>query len=488
MADKDVNIHVKTPGAKQSKQNLDQLGKSAKKVGDKTKQGARTGADGMNKLSAETGKTTGRFAKLKSSMISWAAGLVGVAAAIRAVTTLIRIQKDALIEHARIAAEQQKKMLALQAMGTFFEEHPEARKEAAAYAEFGRRPFPEVAEAWYGLESKGAGLTKEQKRGIMRESLELGRLEPESDLKSIVEVFSLYAKETGQKDINLVQNILKATLSKAGASLSELAQQFTKFLPVGVGGGLTGAETAGIWAYATTRTGAPEQATVGMRNIFAALQGRGTPESKELLEQLGVTSDMGFFEQLGRLASQKKAGRFGVPEAELIAGRENFSLLLSMLTDPKAMMETIGDVTGKARPDIDITKAKLDEIMGTDEVARLEEDRRLFNIKIENLKATDVESLRKTNAIRAWEVFQREAGMSEVDIALMRKMMELGAYVGVGSETMLEDLRKQQLKFNMEPAAETFGRQQQPVVIYDNSIKYYPRTGDPESGPRFSQE
>lgn len=477
---KDVNIHVKTPGARDGKRQLDDVAKSAAGVGDKTRQagaqaasGSEKGAKGIDGLSQSASSARGVFAKFFSSITSWAAGLVGITAIIGAVTKAIRINKQTLEEHAEIAERQQKKLLALQGMGTFFEEHPEARKEVAAFAEFGRRPFEEVAQAWYALESKGAGLTKKQKRGIMTEALELGRLEPESSLESIIEVFSLYAKETRQKDINLVQNILRSTLSQAGANLSELAQQFTKFLPVGVGGGLTGAETAGIWAYATTRTGAPEQATTGLRNIFASLRGKGTPESMELLGQLGITPDMGFFQQLAGLAMQKRAGRFGVPEAEIIAGKENFSLLLSMLTDPQAMMETIRSVTSKARPGIDITRAKLDEIMGIDEVARIEEEVRRKNIQIENIKATDINALKWKLRKREAEITAREAGDSELSIAYDQAMAGLVSGMGLPAPP---------------PEAEAAALRQNITIVNDYGQKFYPRVGDDLQGPRYSQE
>ncbi len=427
---KNVNIHVKTPGAKQAEQDLNRTGKAAKGVGDSASRAGKKGAEGVHEFGNSAGRTQGRFAKLKSSIASWVLGLVGVAAAIRLVTTAIRIQKEAIEEHARIAAEQQKKLLALQAMGTFFEEHPEARKEVAAYAEFGRRPVPEVTEAWYALESKGAGLTEGQKKGIMRESLEFGRMEPEADLESIVGMFSLYAKETRQEDINLIQNVLRATLSKAGAELSEVGRYLPQFQSLGIAAGLTGAESAGLWAYATTRTGQPEKATVGLRNIFMALQGKGTPESQKLLQQLNVAPEMGFYEQMGILSAQQEAGKFGLPEAETIAMKENAALLLSMLTDTDAMMQTVREVSDAARGDIDIVKDKLDLIMGQDEVARLEEDIRRLNITIENIKGRDVEALRWQRRKALAEKVLRERGLPEVVIDFNAWVQDMSSAIG----------------------------------------------------------
>ena len=345
-------------------------------------------------------------------------------------------------EHGRIAAEQQKKMLALQAMGEFYEEHPQARKEVAAYAEFGRRPFEEVAEAWYALESKGAGLTEIQKKGIMKEALELGRMEPEADLKSIVEMFSLYAKETRQKDINLIQNVLRATMTKAGAELSEVGKLLPRFLPAGLAGGLTGPEAAGLWAYATTRTKDPAEATTGLRNVFLALQGKGIPEAQEMLKGLGISTEQDFFSQLIQLATQKQAGRFGLPEAELLAGKESASMLLSMLTEPEAMMDTIQYVTERARADIDIVRTRLDRIMGTDEVASLEERGRQLDVQIENIKGSDIRALKWNVYLKEYEMYLREAGYPEAAIGGLLGLERLaGATVPWGVEKRFQSIR-----------------------------------------------
>jgi len=415
---KDINIHIKTRGAEQTRQQLQGVGKSAEKVGDSANQGGRTGAEGIDKMSDAAAKGPSRFARLSSSIKSWVFGLVGISAVIAGITRAIQAQKQAMEEHARIAAEQQKKLLALMGMGTFFEEHPQARKRIAQMAEFGRRPFEEVAEAWYNLESKGAGLTKQQKEGILHEALELGRMEPEADLKSIIDVFSLYAKETRQQDINQIQNVLRQTLSQAGAELSQIGQYLPRFLSLGIAGGLSGAETAGLWAYATTRAPSPEMATVGIRNIFSALRGEGTPEAQKILEQVGVTKEQTIFEQLSKLSEAQKAGRFGVPEAEKIAGKENIAVLLSMLTEPKAMMETVRSVTGVARPDIDIVKSKLDQIMSKDEIARIEEEGRRLDVIIANIKGEDIEALKKVVVLKEYELRLREADVAEYRIQL----------------------------------------------------------------------
>ena len=539
---KEVNIHLKTKGAAQTKQQLESVGQSAKKTGNSANQGGKTGAEGIDKMSDAAAKGPGRFARLSSSIKSWVFGLVGISAVIAGITSAIRAQKQALEEHGRIAAEQQKKMLALMGMGTFFEDHPQARKKVAAYAEFGRRPFEEVAGAWYTLESKGAGLTEKQKEGIMKESLELGRMEPEADLKGIVEMFSLYAKESGEKDINKIQNVLRETMTKAGAELSEIAQYLPEFLSLGIAGGLPAEEVAGLWAYATTRTKEPSKATVGIRNVFAALQGKGTPESQEIMQQMGITPEMDFYEQIEKLSAAQREGKFGVPEAESIAGRENIAVLLSMLTNPQAMMQSVREVSSKARGDIDIVRDKLEKIMGTDEVAHMEEEGRRLGIAIQNIKGVDIKALGWNIALKKREEQMREAGTAEAWIQLELAVGRFGAAFGlepgkgilnknpllrpeteaipeaetkqvktpvrpISKETEVEvPLRpiskETEAEATVQPAAKVTeteipvqlqpqqAEETPPVVTntthyYDYGIHYYPRVGDDESGPRI---
>lgn len=469
---KDVNIHIKTPGAQESKRNLEEVGKAAKSVGDSAHSGGRRGAEGVDKLGQSAKKTESSFSKLKSSITAWVTGLVGIAAIIKGVNAAIRAQGEAIKEHADIAAQQQKKLLSLQAMGDFFKEHPEARKEVATYAEFGRRPFEQVAAAWYGLESKGAGLTKEQKAGIMREALELGRMEPEADLTSIIDVFSIYAKETRQQNINQIQNIIRQTLSSAGAELGQMGQYLPRFLPLGIAGGLTGAETAGLWAFATTRAPTPEAATVGVRNIFAALRGKGTPESQKLLQQLGISTDMNIFEQLTALSAAQRGGRFGVPEAETIAGRENIAILLSMLTEPQAMMDVVRSVTGVARPDIDIVRDKLSQIMQRDRVARLEEDRRRLEVAIRNIKGSDVRALEWDVYLKNYEQYLREQGWADWEI---KGQLAVESFMSAAFPGSLE--RKQQMLEKIKEQSQSEG---QVSIHYHHDVVHYPIAGSKE--------
>jgi len=431
---KDVNIHIKAPGAEQTKQQIDQVGTSAQKLGQTVSQGAKTGAGGMDQLGESAKKTGSIFGTVKESLGAWLSKLAVVAATIRVITRAIEIQKQAIAEHARIVAEQQKELLNLEYLGEFYKEHPQARKEVAAYAEAGRRPFGEVAKAYYALETTGGALTGQQKRDIMKEALELGRQLPGVELKPIIELFSTYVRETQEKDINVVQNVLKQTLTQARVAPLEVAQYFPEFLPTAIAGGLTGPQAAGLWAYTTGKMKEPRKATSALQNIFMALEGKGTPESQELLKRLGITAQMDFFEKLGRLSTAEQDRKFGFVEAESLVSGESAVLLLSMLRTPQAMMRTMGAVTSVARPGIDLVKSQIQEHLGTNVIARLEEDTRQTQVAIENAKGGDVRALKWQKLLNQYELAERQAGTSEYLIAYRKFNLEQMMGVGISPD------------------------------------------------------
>jgi len=471
MADKDVNIHVKAPGARQARQHLDGVAGSAKGVGDAVHTSGTKGADGMDKLGRSTKSTGGIFRRLTSSVTGWVAGLASLAAAIRFVTSAINDQMEAIKEHARIAAEQQKELTRLQFLGGFFKEHPEARKEVAAYAELGRRPFEEVADAWYNLRSKGGALTADQRASIMKEALELGRTDPKAPLNTLVDMFSLFAKQTGEADANRIQNVLLQTITEAGGGTGDVAKYMPQFLPIGISGGLSGAQSAGLWAYVTTQLAEPSIATTGLKATFMGLQGRGSPESQKLLASLGISPGMGFFEKINLLSAAGRTGRFGLSQAEQLAGREGAAVLLSMLKDPQAMMRTIGAVTGADTGAADLTGDMIKQLMTADEFARAEEDLRQLEVMIENVKGSDIDALRWQTIYKKYEYLMRKKGRPEWYIQKQLWMMK--HLSGVGLVELPE--------------------QKGPVIIdnsVDNSMNFTPVVGSniegETPGPRYT--
>jgi len=477
---KNINIHIKTPGAGKAKRDLDSVGQSSKNVGQTVKDSSRKGAKEVDKLRNSTDSAKGAFGKFAGSLTSWVVKLASIATAIRLVTSAIRSQIEAMQEHARIAAEQQKSLVELQFLGGFFRERPELQKEVATLAEFGRRPFQEVAGAWYSLRSKGAGLSEQQQSSILREALELGRTTPSTPLGTLIDMFSLYAKRTGVQDANRVQNVLNQTITEAGGTAADVASYMPQFLPIGMSGGLSGAETAGLWSYVTTQLADASIATTGMRSTFMGLQGRGSPEGQRLLKRFGINKGMDFFEKIARLSQRFQSGKFSLGHAELIAGREGAPVLLSILQNPAAMMQTVGNVVGADTGQFDITQDMIADLMGTDERARLEEQTRLLDVELANIKGGDIGAMRWNVYLKAYEKAMRLKGVPEAVIQTQKKFEQIKAGFGLSSG----DLAGWTTPFawgNIRPESP-------PIIINDQSTNYYPRIGSDERGPRFSQD
>ncbi len=510
MPDKDVNIHIRAKDADTAKRDIDKTAQATEGLGKKTEQAGKKGAEGTDKLTRSTEKSKGAFGSFIAKLGAWVVSLASVAAAIRIVTGVINANKQALNEHADVAVAQQQKLLRLQYLGDLFKERPELRKEVGALSEFGRRPFEEVADAWYNLRSKGGALSQQQRDSIMREALEMGRTDPDLPLDTLIDMFSLYAKKTGEQDANRIQNVLQQTVTEAGGSGADVARYMPQFLPIGIGGELTGAQAAGLWAYATT-LGDAAVATTGLRAVFMGLEGKGSPEGKKILKKLGVRKDMDFFEKIARLGEASGEGRFDLAMAEQVAGREGSALLLDLIKDPAELNRVIGNVVGVDRGDIDLTATKIEELMGTDEVARLEEDIRGIDIQIANAKGADVHALRWRKKMREREMSMRRAGRSAYSIGIDRAVSEFFGGSGrdpervpskvIGDPTYTAEEQEQRRELEQQlmnrdepepvPAGDLSGGQSR-VINYndyhDYSINLSPVAGNREDrmiGPRY---
>ncbi len=409
---KDINIHIKAEGVENTKEQIRSVGDTTKQAGEKIQKGGQDGAGAIEQLSSSAEKSKGAFGGFIEKCIGWAAALKGVLLVFGEIKKAMDLNRKEVEENSKVVAEQQKELLRLQGLGEFYKGKPELRKEVADLAEYGRRPFEEVSNAYYNLRSKGGELSDAQQRDIMVQALEMGRLDPNASLDTLVDMFTLYAKQSKDQDANRIQNVLQQTVVEAGGGTGDVAKYMPQFLPSGMAGGLTAAQAAGLWAWATTQTAEASTATTGLRALFAGLQGKGTPESAEMLTTMGITPEMDFWAKIGTLSQQRAEGKFGLGEAETLAGREGASLLLSMLNNPQGVYRVVGKVTGANRGDVDIVKRTLEGLMGSDERAALEEELRLLNVKLENKKGEDTDSLKWKILKERYDIMLREKGVS----------------------------------------------------------------------------
>jgi len=445
MADKNINIHIKAKGADQTQRQLKDTAAATDQMGNKTAQAGRRGKSGMDDLRQGTAaageqakKSTGLFANMLGKLGAMAGGVVGI----HLVTDAIRAQTAAMKENVQAARDQQNALLRLQFLGDYYKENPNLRKEVAADAEYGRRPFEEVADARYNLRSKNAGMSEPQQRAMFQEVLEMGRTDPSMPLNTLSDMFSLYTKKSGEMDFNRAQNVLQKTIEEAGGTGEDVANYMPRFLPIGMAGGLSAPEASGLWAYATTQTGDSSVATTGLKALFLGLEGKGTPESAKMLNELGVDPNADFFTKIDRLAAAKKKGTFGLGQAEQVAGREGADILLSILDDPEGLSRTIQSVKSANRSDVDLTRNKIEGLFGTDPVARKEEELRQLEIRIKNRRADDTDSLLTEELIKEQELVSRGRSDSEIQILKDRWSLEGMRWVGFSPDQIKGFLEK----------------------------------------------
>ncbi|MCE5186083.1 MAG: phage tail tape measure protein [Planctomycetaceae bacterium] len=383
---------------------IDQLGREQDDLANKSGQ---AGVD----LESTGRKGKSAFDGAAASLAAYAARSVSVVAAIAAITRALNEQSRAMEENSRIAQENQRSILTLQFMGEFFKERPNLQEEVAALAEYGRRPVAEVADAWLSLRSKNPSMSNEQIDAILKETLETGRTDPSAPLNTLADMFALYMKKTGETDANRVQNVLQQTMIEAGSTTEDVANLMPRFLPIGRAAGLSGPESAGLWAFATTQEASGEIATTGLRSMFLGLEGRETPDAARILKRLGVRQDQTFFEKIEQLKKARAAGKFDLPTAQLIAGRTGAPMLLSTIENNDLLMQSIANVQAADRGDIDITATMIRDLFESDPMAKDEEDSRLLDIRNKNLKVSDSSALRNSNALKEREAMWREMGV-----------------------------------------------------------------------------
>ncbi|MBE0535000.1 MAG: hypothetical protein IH624_04960 [Phycisphaerae bacterium] len=476
MADKDVNINVRAEGADETQRKLEGVAGTTEEMGKKTEEAGRRGSTGL--------------AAGAKNLAAYAASAVSATAIIGALTAAMKANSDAMRENAEIAEGQQQRLLRLQFMGDFFQQHPQAREEVRAYAEFGRRPAEEVADAWYNLRSKGGFLDDEAQQGILRESLELSRTDPDVNVEMLVDMFLLYAKKTGERDGNRIQNVIKQTMTEAGSDAKGVASQLPQFLPWGIAGGMTGAETAGLWAYATTEEGDPAKATTALGQVFKGLEGQWTPDKQRLMRRAGVNKKMSFMEKLEKLGQ----GDMSVTDLDVIAGSGG-AMLSSLAKNIEPMKEAMARIVAVDRGDIDLTADAIADVFGSDEIARMEEDARLMEIQIQNLRAQDVRAMQYKQKRLRREVDMRQRGSSEGAIYLESVGMKANEFLGVPPDWIRDTVGTRNLReIHADPLNQ--GSSELPTTVnynnnYDNSSHYHPVSGMREErgmGERFSQD
>ncbi|MBW8017434.1 MAG: hypothetical protein FVQ82_14740 [Planctomycetes bacterium] len=113
MSNKDINIHIKTPGADQSKQNLDKVGKSGKHVGDDIASGSKKAASATEK----SAKKLSSMGRILSTLKGQVVGMVGAWLGMEGVKKLINYFIDKLERIKKLQEDIYQKSLTLGEIG-----------------------------------------------------------------------------------------------------------------------------------------------------------------------------------------------------------------------------------------------------------------------------------------------------------------------------------------------------------------------------------
>ena len=72
---KDINIHLKTQGAEQTKQKLSEVGKGAEQLGRQTETGQQKGAAATERTTGKLGRMGGVLRNISSQVVAFAGNI-----------------------------------------------------------------------------------------------------------------------------------------------------------------------------------------------------------------------------------------------------------------------------------------------------------------------------------------------------------------------------------------------------------------------------
>src|SRR3990172_2182488 len=285
-------------------------------------------------------------------------GLVAPFAGIGALTTVLRLNSEAMAENVRLSrelAQAQRDLLFLSTAGSAAEL---AAVQRSAEIVGGEGARVELTGAFAQFKSQTANLSEQQRLGLWQQMIETS-LTTATRPTELVELFT--RGRNFVQDPQQLQNIIAQTIIESPESNpAVMARLLPRVLPIGAAVGLQPAETAGLLAFAAGQAGSADEGATGLRNIIAALQGRGTPESQKILAGLDLPQGMNFFGQIAALTAAQAAGRLSLGELEAIGGRENLALFSSLLAKPQEMRQTVGRLVAAAGGEQDITRLQLE--------------------------------------------------------------------------------------------------------------------------------
>jgi len=522
---KDVNIHIRTPGAQQAKQELDKLGKSAQQVGDKTAAGQKRGAD-------ETGKTTQKMSgmgRVLGSLKTAVLGFVGAYLGLQGVQKIITWLIQKLERIAQLQKDIYEKSLSFMEIGQALEMQTGTAgkqqfwaQQAAGLQAAGGLAAPGVAQqmmisADIAFQKQG-GIKNQQVLSMLTQLApfvgaqqlgpgEVAKLFEFAGTAGIAPTPEAYKKFFAQLQAGYTAS--KATIF--GQYLLGLQKGGTPYMAMG------GTLEETISAFVGARSVMPTEELAGsMLEQIARLSGGAYERPRKIMErELGVSWEaMSMDERLNTLL--RYVG--GIPEArrQQVLAAQGFPVELTtkvgMMVSPEAMKarRAAGQAIGIAgAPQIDqLTKDYLQSVLGKERITEAE-------IGLKKLVAapefagwqTRLSKAEAQAKILAAEGRPREAfhPYAQYIIALEQLEKEAGEFLEALPEgprreragQLISDIRYSIGLITEDPLWAKFGivgpraglRYTQEFeriveVHYHNDINHYPRQGSDERGPR----
>ncbi len=342
MPDKDINIHLKTQGTAQTKQDLDGTSRSIRKSGEAAEE------------------TKSKFGKLGGDVTSWAKGLVSITASIGAFTRAALSDMRNMEQAASSAAQAVKHQRDLMSLGDFAKRHPKLDVEMGQIALAAGLPGVEgrieAQQAYELIESSRGQMTDAQLVGIMNQSAKL-RQTTKAEMNIIAPLLQAMLKADKSATPAQLANLFQQTKTEAGSTTPELSSVLPELFPLGVTGGVLPEEISAMYSIASRDFGA-NKAMTGVRNMMMILRGGELkPEAQDILNKRGISSDMSMTEQLSRLQGAS------LPELKTIFEREVAGIAASITGQLPAYQESLGRISNAYRnPAMDLVGDAIKEI------------------------------------------------------------------------------------------------------------------------------
>ncbi|HOQ06149.1 MAG TPA: hypothetical protein PKY88_13160 [Anaerohalosphaeraceae bacterium] len=469
MPEKDITIHLRAKGAEETRRLIEEVAAAQEKVGNAAVDAGRkavSAADDFDQMQQSSRRTDETAGSLIGKIGRWASSLALLTVAIREASAALREQVDLMRESVQLQERQHNAFLQLQLADRFLQQNPEARKTVAQLSVEARRPFEEVASAWYLLQQRGADLTAEQQMKIFKEAIESGYKEPQRPLESIVQSYLTMMRQTGIQDPRRIQNLLTDLLAP---------QELHRVLPIGLGAGLTTEQTLGMLNFLTQQMGDPTLAASG---LVAVLRGLTSKEARAQLEERGIATSGGILNILQQMSQQP----ISMETMEgLVGGTMGTNALLNLLKKPKPLAEAIQKMEAAGATQKDILSERVAAAFSADPITKLMDEYLATKRRIEAVKAQDVTAAQYAVEIESMAAEDYESKIPAYLIQLQRRIGEKVAAMGVSPKTFFERLQEGLMKAGTVP-----GYSFAPVEIHEHRDVHY-HLPDPGNSPRVGE-